>query len=277
MRPSILLTAICQLSCLAIRPALAAEAGSSSVMEIDNTRVELVSKYLKSAQIRQATLRGVQIEVDIKAELPKLEKAGTLRALRQISCTGQVTYKVLDSSGDVSVKREIINRYLAAESEAHDTDSIAITPANYEFRRKSTPGPERQSVQIFWLKPKRKRVGLFKGELWLDAETGMPLREAGQFVKVPSIFLKRIRFVRDYEIRDGVSVPISIETTVETRLMGRADLSVHFHNFTNEDGDDCHSREPAVLYRGAHEKANEPKGATAFAETEFHRRKGEQR
>jgi hypothetical protein len=51
-------------------------------MEIDNTRVELVSKYLKSAQIRQATLRGVQIEVDIKAELPKLEKAGTLRGHR---------------------------------------------------------------------------------------------------------------------------------------------------------------------------------------------------
>ncbi len=173
--------------------------------------------------------------------------------MRRVSCSGQVTYKVLDSSGDVRVRREIINLYLAAESETRDTDSIAITPANYEFRLKSTIGPERQRVQIVRIKPKRKRAGFFKGELWLDAETGMPVREAGQFVKVPSMFLKRIRFVREYEIRDGVSIPIPIESTVETRLMGRVELSIHFHNVKYEGGADCESRALAVPYGGAHE------------------------
>jgi len=65
---------------------------------------------------------------------------------------------------------------------------------------------------------------LFKGEIWIDAATGMPIREAGQFVKTPSLFLKKIAFVRDYEIRDGVAYPLHIQSTVDTRIVGRAEL-----------------------------------------------------
>jgi hypothetical protein len=42
-------------------------------------------------------------------------------------------------------------------------------------------------------------VGLFKGELWIDAETARPLREWGEFVKSPSMFLRHIYVVRDYD------------------------------------------------------------------------------
>jgi hypothetical protein len=193
---------------------------------------ELVGKYLNSAQIRHAAARGVEMEEDLEATVPKLGKAGTFKALRRVSCTGPITYQKLDSAGDVRVNREVIARYLAAESEPRDPGSIAITPANYEFRLKATLETEARRVWIFRLKPREKRLGLFKGELWLDAGTGMPLRESGQFVRVPSIFLKRIRFVRDYEIHDGVSIPKSMESTVETRLVGRAELRVHFRNLT---------------------------------------------
>jgi hypothetical protein len=241
MRYSALLAAFCQVSGLAIGPAGAEPAGSSSVPETYDPGFELVRKYLNSAQARQAAIAGAEMDADINAKVPKLNKEGTLRAVRRVSCTGQVTYKKLDSSGDPGVKREVISRYLAADSETRDTNSIGLTTANYEFRLKATVGTEARRVWIFRLKPRKKRVGLFKGELWLDGETGMPLREAGQFVKVPSLFLKRIRFVRDYEIRDGVSILKSIESTVETRLVGRAELSVHFHNLTYLDSLSCDS------------------------------------
>jgi hypothetical protein len=242
MRYSVLLAAICQVSGLAISPPAAERVGSSSVPGAYDPGFELVSKYLSSVRIRQAASVGAEMEADINAKVPKLKKEGTLRAMRQVSCTGQVTYKALDSSGDASVKREVISRYLAAESEQRDSGILAITLANYEFRLKGTIATGAQRIWIFRLKPRKKRVGLFKGELWLDAETGMPLRETGQFVKVPSLFLKRIRFVRDYEIRDGVSILKSIESTVETRLVGRAELSVHFHNVTYESSGGCHVR-----------------------------------
>jgi len=239
MRRVILLTAIYQLSSMVIRPAKAEEA--------------VIQQYLETAQIRETALRGVEMQVEIGAELPKLKKASNVSVVRRISCGGQVAYTVLASTGDLRVKREIINRYLAAESQGRDAGSTSITPTNDEFRLKSTIGPEGQRVQIFRIKPKRKKVGLFKGELWLDAKTGMPLREEGQFVKVPSIFLKSIRFVRTYEMRDGVSIPTSIESRLETRLLGRVELSVHFHDLTYQSSSRCGSRDAAVVYGVANE------------------------
>jgi hypothetical protein len=198
---------------------------------------------LAAGQIQQAALRGAQMEVDIDARLPKLQKESHLRAVRYMSCDGQVTYQILQFSGDSVLKREVIARYLAAESDARVNDSAAITPANYEFRVKATPGLEPR-IHIFQLKPRKKRSGLFKGELWFDTGTGMPIREAGQFVKNPSMLLKRIRFVRDYEIRDGVSIPTRIESGIDTRFAGRAELSVRFSNFTHQETTDCDGPEP---------------------------------
>ncbi len=223
-----------QVTSLAIALTGARSAGARAVSGNDDRGFQLVRKYLDSAQTREAATRGVEMTEEIEAKVPKLRLGGTLRALRRVSCTGQITYHKLDSSGDARVNREVITRYLSAESEPRDPGIAAITPANYEFWLKAVLDWEGRLAYVFRLKPRTKRVGLFKGELWIDAATGMPLREAGQFVKVPSIFLKRIRFIRDYEIRGGVSVPKSIESTVETRLAGRAELRVRFGSLTYE-------------------------------------------
>jgi hypothetical protein len=135
----------------------------------------------------------------------------------------------------------VITRYLDSESQARDNGSIAITPANYKFKYKGITEREGRQVHTLQITPKKKAVGLFRGELWIDAETGMPLRESGQFVKNPSVFLKKIAFVREYQIRDGVAIPKHIESTVDTRLVGRAELSIDYVSFTRsenpEDGE----------------------------------------
>ena len=93
-----------------------------------------------------------------------------------------------------------------------------------------------RAVAILQVSPKRKAVGLFKGELWVDSQTGMPVRESGQFVKSPSVFLKRIAFVREYEMAEGISIPKHIESTVDTRLVGRAELEISFSHFVKQAG-----------------------------------------
>jgi hypothetical protein len=210
---------------------------ASSESEAD-TRLAIVDKYVDATQIQQNSLRGLQMQVDIDAKLPKLEKHGKLLALRKISRLGLITYKALGFSGDNTVKQEVITRYLAAESAARENGTIAITPANYKFRYSGRIVQNGVTLQILEVTPRKKAVGLFKGELWIDAATGMPIREAGQFVKTPSVFLKKIAFVRDYEIRDGVAFPIHIQSTVDTRIVGRAELDISFSNFSRDDSDD---------------------------------------
>lgn len=203
----------------------------------DDASLEIVERYLDATRTQQDVLRGAQMEMNVHAELPKLGKHGTLRALRIVSKFGKITYKALGFSGDSTVKQEVIARYLQAESEARENGSIAISPQNYKFRLKATVERNKQKIFVFQLTPKKKVIGLFKGELWLDAATGMPVREAGEFVKTPSVFLKKVEFVRDYEIRDGVAIPSHIESTVDTRLVGRAELSILFTNLSYPDTD----------------------------------------
>lgn len=214
-------------------------------------RLAILDKYMDATQIQQAALRGVQMEVDIDAELPRLKKSGRLRALRKISRLGKITYKALGFSGDTTVKQEVITRYLAAESEARENGTIAITPANYKFRYAGRIEQNHQTMQVIEVTPRKKVVGLFKGELWIETETGMPVRESGQFVKSPSVFLKKIAFVRDYELRDGIAQPSRIQTTVETRVIGKAQLLIHFANIARDEepeevsGDEASSAGPA--------------------------------
>jgi hypothetical protein len=199
---------------------------------------DIVEKYLNSSQVQQETLRGMQMEVQITADLPKLHKAGKMSALRIISRLGKISYKMLGFSGDDTVKKDVIARYLTAETETQkDNSQYAITPANYRFKYKGWLEQDGKRVHLFDLKPRKKRVGLFKGELWLDAQTFMPIREEGEFVKNPSVFLKKVEFIRDYAIQDGVAVPKRIESRVNTRIVGRADITIDFTNIKKLDPD----------------------------------------
>jgi hypothetical protein len=211
-----------------VAPAFAAESPEDQALPI-------VDKYLDATQAQQNLLRGAQMEIDIDAALPRLEKRGKLQALRKISRLGKITYKALGFSGDNTVKQEVITRYLAAESEGRENGTIAITPANYKFRYSGRIVQNGQTTEILQVTPRKKAIGLFKGELWLDAETGMPLRESGEFVKSPSVFLKKISFVREYELHDGVSIPKHIASRVDTRVVGRAELQISFSNFTKQE------------------------------------------
>jgi hypothetical protein len=206
-------------------PALA-DTGSAAVSE-----EALLDRYLSASQAQQDKLRGASMEVDIDASVPKLNKTGKLHALRNISKLGKITYHMLGFNGDNAVKKEVIARYLTADVQAQEGESLSITPDNYKFKYKGAQELNGRQVQVYQLSPKKKRVGLFKGELWLDQETAMPVRESGRFVKSPSIFLKKMDFVRVYELENGVSIPQSVQSTIETRLFGPVELSINFTHF----------------------------------------------
>ena len=177
------------------------------------------------------------MDVEITASLPKLNKKGKMTALRRISSVGRISYEKLRFEGDGTVKKQIINRYLNAESEAQEDPSIAapLTPENYNFKYKGKALLDGRQTHIFEVSPKHKRQGVFRGKLWIDAATFLPVQESGYLVKSPSIFLKKVAFVRKYEIRDGISVPRQEQSFVDTRLgVGTAELTIDFSNFAVE-------------------------------------------
>jgi sulfite reductase alpha subunit-like flavoprotein len=219
------------LSFLATGGLLSAEPASKTEMTPD-----VVARYQDALRRQSETVREVSMDVTMEASIPKLKKQGRLSALRRISDLGKVTYKVLGFSGDNTVKKEVMARYMTAEIESAEkkNDNIGITPENYNFKYKGVHEREGRQVHILELKPKKKRVGLFKGELWLDEATYLPVREAGELVKSPSIFIKKMELVRNYDIRDGIAWLVNLQSRTQTRIVGRADLTITYENFDRQ-------------------------------------------
>jgi hypothetical protein len=198
----------------------------------------IVQNYC-AAQEQAHTAQASRMDVDIQASLPGLKKQGRLHGLRKITVLGRITYAKLIFEGDNTVKNQVIERYLTAEAEAQQDQpaALAVTPANYKFQYKGQNQVDGRAIHIFQVTPKHKLQGLFKGEVWIDAATYLPIQESGYLIKSPSIFVKKVAFIRKFEIRDGVAVPRQVQSTVDTRLFGKAELTVDFTNFSLDDGD----------------------------------------
>ncbi len=210
----------------------------------------IISKYLE-ASLQHPGTQGASMQVTIDASVPNLKEHGSMKALRQISKLGKVTYRVLGFQGDNSVKSQVIARYLEAEQQHRDSQSLSVTPANYKFKLKNQKiARDGTGVYVFQVSPRAKRVGLFKGELWLNASNCLPVLEKGRFVKNPSIFFRRVDFEQAYGMHNGVAVPESMSSTIDTRLVGKVQLKVSYSNFAegtmDEDASDFQIK-PAVF------------------------------
>lgn len=218
---------------IALLSFLAAASGALRAEPMARQVDRIINLYVSATEAQKAELHGLSMAVSIDASLPKLKKTGKLQALRQISKIGEITYRALRFDGDNTVKKDVIARYLAAETAARNGGGdLAINQKNYRFCYKAMLEQDGQRVHIIELKPRKKRIGLFKGEIWIDGETFLPVRESGTFVKNPSVFLRKVEFTREYEVLEGVAVPTHIASKIETRLVGAAEIDVKYSNVT---------------------------------------------
>lgn len=167
------------------------------------------------------------IEVHIDAALPKLDKHGSLRAIRRDGANG-AEFQVLRLEGDATVKQQVIARYLSTEANARriPASGIAISPANYKFSYAGPVGASGRLFYVFLITPKKKRPGLIEGQLWIDASTGAAVRQTGHLVKSPSVFVRRVDITRQTELRGDGSIVRLTHVDIDTRLIGHARLRI---------------------------------------------------
>jgi hypothetical protein len=187
---------------------------------------QALARYLANAASRDPWSGPNPVLLEVDARLPQLSEQGHLRAIRDWAGDQTPEYQVINIGGDATVKQQVIGRYLNAEKQAAAMpgSSLAVTPANYKFRYVGSSGG--QSVYAFHITPRKKRAGLINGELWIDGATGLVVHEAGYLVKRPSIFIRRLKIVRDIRVRDGVPYMRTTRLDIDVRLVGRAELTV---------------------------------------------------
>jgi hypothetical protein len=115
----------------------------------------------------------------------------------------------------------IVRRMLAGEVEiAKHYLSTDFSPDNYDFSFIFMDNLGGRRCYVFELLPKRRDKNLLLGRIWVDADTYLPRRIAGEPVKSPSWWLRSLRIELDYGDVGGMWLQTALEATATVRILG---------------------------------------------------------
>jgi hypothetical protein len=183
---------------------------------------------------QDSNLASYSAKTIIHAELPATSRSGEYELRRDYAAPRSLGFKVIRSVGDAFVKSKVIARVLQSEVDhvkKDDPTLTSLTPANYKFSPKSTTTLEGRPVHVFQVNPRTKRLGLFKGRIFLDARTGTLVRSEGRIVKSPSLFIKSLHFVQDYVDIAGFTFPSHLHSEAKTRIVGIAVVDIYDQDY----------------------------------------------
>lgn len=204
--------------------------------------------YERRAAWQNAFLASYSANTVIEAELPDQSQKGRYELLRTYSAPHTLKFKAVSFTGDGFVKTNVIHRLMQSEVdhvEKEEGPDTAITARNYKFNYKGMKEIDGREMHVFEVKPREKRVGLFKGRIYIDRFTGTLRRAEGQAVKSPSFFVNKIEFTTDYADFGTFTFPVHLHSWAKTRLVGRAVVDVSIRDY-QATGASFESAGPAI-------------------------------
>ncbi len=217
-----------------LRPAASAPELSSPAV-LPRMAPELALQVLHGRSvIQEQQLAGYSAITDIHAELPATSQKGDFEVQRHFAAPHTLEFTAVHYSGDGFVKSNVITRLLQSEVDHVKQDDPALTAisnANYKFSYRGPRSLNGREVHVFNVKPRKKRVGLFKGKIFVDAYTGSLVRVEGSVVKSPSFFVKKIEFVQDYTDVGNFTFPAHIHSDAIARVIGRTVVDIYHRDY----------------------------------------------
>jgi len=201
---------------------------ASEVLPLMSPELALAAYQHRAAQ-QAAALAAYSAVTVIRAELPDTSQQGEYELQRKFEAPHSLQFTPVHFTGDGFVKSNVITRLLQSEVDHVQKDDPALTaisPANYKFAYKGASNIENRVVHVFQVKPQKKRVGLFKGRIYLDAYTGALVRAEGSLVKSPSFFVKHIEFVQQFADIQSFTLPIRMHSEAKARIVGRTIVDI---------------------------------------------------
>lgn len=221
------MVALCAIAALSFSSCRSA--GTGVKVAFDPLSLGPTGNVLKKFLERPMKRAGLVMKAKFEASLPNMKKQGVMETEKRIDDKGHVSYEMKSYQGDDTIKKQVIARYISAEQDSSSTPNggaADIQPQNYKFKYKRSEKLGDRHAEVFEVAPRRSAVGLFKGEIWLDQESGLPLRFTGRLVKNPSVIFKTNDFTQDFVLKGGQAYESVLTIDSTTRLVGKVIMQI---------------------------------------------------
>jgi hypothetical protein len=191
------------------------------------SRPSAFARYVTAVQAGDPFTEPGPVAVFIEASLPELYKSAELLAIRQANESERSQYKVVSFEGDGTVAEEVIDRYVGLYQVLQQlpTSSVAVIPANYKFRFRGDVKTGGRTAYIYDISPRKNRIGLIKGQIWIDAHTGAEVFLTGRLTGPHSI-RGGVNVVRETTLPEDSGLARTTHLVFAVPQLGRGELAV---------------------------------------------------
>jgi hypothetical protein len=186
-------------------------------------------RWQEARLIRLSGVRIYKLE-DGKDKIVAEEAAGV-----EYRAPATETFTITSGKGSGFVRHRVFQRLMEVEEKRirvnKDPDSL-ITPTNYALDVVGTDRIGNSDCSVVHAVPKRKEIDLFEGKIWIDNQDFAIVKITGHLAKSPSLWIKQVDFVRDYQKIDGFWLLSREEAVSAIRIFGKETLTVDYQKYT---------------------------------------------
>jgi len=143
-------------------------------------------------------------------------------------------FKIISEKGSGLIRTRVFKPLMDVEvetaSERNRLDS-SITPNNYTLALLGEEEVAGSHCFVVQATPKRADTYLFMGKIWIHSVDFAVVQIEGQPAKNPSLWIKRVDFVRRYQKIGEFWLPLKNESITRVRLFGKNTLTTEYDNY----------------------------------------------
>ncbi len=204
----------------------------SSLAQLDAK--EVLSMMLLHNRLREADLNNYLVHRTYKVSNNRFNKFSEMEVSMKFLSPGRKEFSVISSTGSKFLRRKVLERLIEAEKEATEEATKRksdITEENYKFDLVGKEEINSHLCYILETKPKRADKYLLDGKIWVDCSDYAIARIEGTPIKKPSIWTRKIHFVRNYEKIQNFWLPRVDETVTDVLIFGRSTLTIKYDEY----------------------------------------------
>lgn len=209
-------------------------AAGSNRSPTDTTGEGVVAKLVESSRLRESRLHHYSVHTTYRVQNDKGETSAETRVLLRYSAPGTKEFKIVSEKGSGLIRSRVFKPLMDMEVEAasmRNRYDSSITPNNYTFALLGEEDVDGSHCFVVQATPKRMDKYLFKGKVWIHAVDFAVVKIAGQPAKNPSMWIKRVDFVRRYQKIGEFWLPLKNESITRVRIFGRNTLTTDYEHY----------------------------------------------
>ena len=194
----------------------------------------ILAKLVEFNRLRESRLKQYSVQSTYRVQNDKGETRAETQALLRYQAPDTKEFKIISEKGSGLIRNRVFKPLMDVEVEsASERNRLdrSITPNNYTLSLVGEEDVAGSHCFVLQATPKRSDTYLFTGKIWVHSVEFAVVKIEGQPAKNPSLWIKRVDFVRQYQKIGEFWLPLKNESISRVRLFGKNTLTTDYENY----------------------------------------------